>query len=451
MQINISFRTSYAGDKEVAKEELAAFISNCDASSPRQNIYINPGEDVMEFGIFFIKDPLMVEFKKDGYAYFSINTHNGGPGYHAAVIEQYYLLNEITSFKIDQTSIYDETGYWQHRDFKKLQNYMCNWLTELASRLLAPQPDEDALQTVHNLPENVAPDPNGHFACHSMGYIEKHFFEELLLTSDKEPYCRSFFIWWDHELDAQFHLKCAVFLIWSNINWLPPEQDFEFADYHNAARCLEIAWQISRQTGEHLPFPVAEWLEIARIVGDEDLVRELRQRFTIDMHQPPLRGYKRGHLTYQADDGWSLRLPGRLHLGMTSDGELAFWDNNRCVRIATTLSAREEHAELTPAEKLLEYATLDMKKVSVTLPFAPEAKSAIAYPSTVGLQNEYSVITLFSAINGYLLSITVTYKTEELKTWAMEIFYSLQMPKNVLSESSMLEQNKLFHSEPSLA
>lgn len=424
MHIYLKFRANFSADLESVKEELFKFWSGIHETELRQSVEIELSEDIMEVGVFFVDEPLKIEFFAS-HADFTLRTSNAGPGYHAASVKYFKMMSLACSLDIDEKSVQDETGYWFSGDFPTLQDYMAGWLRRLAANLLEEHARTGRSNLLLNIPHYMLPDSQGHFACHSLGYLDIIFFEEIVQRESFRPHCRAYFIWWNQEMDAEFHLKCALYIIWCRLNWLPPAVEHETTDYNNTLRCLDTAYGLDSRI---MPLPLAEWMEIARLIGDERLLFELQERYAISMSQRSLRGYKRNRMMLcNMSDGWRLKVPGRMHMGHNDDGSLLFWDGTHSVRISS-LRVNLEGGAPRPAAQILREAVGDERVVRHILPADAGIESYMLHAESVSGQRRFNEATLFSAIDGYIMIISVFYPIGTPRSWAMDICNSLTPP-----------------------
>lgn len=424
MHIYLKFRADFSTDRESIRDELFKFWSTIHETELRQSVEIELSEDVMQVGVFFVDEPLRVELY-DSHADFTLRTSNAGPGYHAASVKYFKMMALACSLDIDERSVQDETGYWFDGDFPALQEYMAGWLKRLAGSLLEEYARTGRCNLLLNIPHYMLPESHGYFACHSLGYLDKVFFEEIVQRDYFRPHCRAYFIWWGQEMDAEFNLKCALYIIWCRLNWLPPASEYETTDYNNALRCLDTAYRMNSRI---MPLPLAEWMEIARLIDDDKLLRDLQERYALSMSQRSLRGYKRNRsVLCSMNEGWKLKVPGRLHMGHNDDGSLLFWDDAHSIRISS-LRANLEGGGPRPAAQLLKEAVGEERVIRHILPADAGIESYMLHAEAVSGKRHFHEATLFAAIDGYIMIVSVFYPPGTPKSWAMDVCNSLTPP-----------------------
>ena len=79
----------------------------------------------------------LVPFEEDVYGNWqngklciSAKTNSAGPGYHA------YLIDILDGLGVKPTSVEDEAGYYETRDYTALQNEMAHWLKVVGSMVV---------------------------------------------------------------------------------------------------------------------------------------------------------------------------------------------------------------------------------------------------------------------------------------------------------------------------
>lgn len=426
MHIYLKFRAKFTSDRESVRNELFQFWSSLLEVAPYYTAEPELNEDTLEVLPWFTDESLRVEFAED-HAEFTLRTSNAGPGYHAHSVGIFKKMLSQTPLELQEDTLQDETGYWFNGDFAALQAYMAKWLKRLSLLLLQEHERTGRINMLLNIPHYLLPDSHGYFACHSLGYLDKNFFADIISLDDFEPHCRAYFIWWDEPMNAEFHLKAALYLIWCRINWLPPLSLAETMDYDNALCCLDTA--VKENPAVVYMLPSAEWMELARLVGDDKLVRELQQHYPVAMSQHALRGYKRYRMMLcNMSDGWKIKIPGMLHMGYDDDGVLTFWDDTRRVHV-TSVRVKQKDGLPVPALKLLEAAIGDETASRVILPAEANIKAymldAVVEGKPAPAMHE---TTLFAAVDGYIITVSIFAPEGTPRSWAADICNSLSPP-----------------------
>lgn len=305
------------------KHELGPFFASTTPSENSLYVSIIPLADSIEFNVS--DDGLSVGFRSS----------NGGPGYHAAVID---MLDDMArTLKLswnwgasgDQCS--DETEYALNRDYLQLQGHMADFL-----RLL--------MGFVANSGEANGPVciPGG-FGFDNVGFscplgpksvewpkiVAGASSEELLVEAS------TFFPWWAKERGSDFWGAMLLGSLWQNAAWRAPVSDQEkavIAQIEYAASKLELL--TGKLSGE-----------ITRTM------MELRKATETD--NPPTGegiGYRRRRVYHDIFQGWSITLPGWLiEDSENEDSVVLFYHGDRALHISSYLVNREMHTDALSA------------------------------------------------------------------------------------------------------
>ncbi|MDR2504255.1 MAG: hypothetical protein LBD82_07760 [Deltaproteobacteria bacterium] len=407
--------------KDEMKDELFNFISGLDTASHIDVMAVNVDGDVLEAGPYFVSPPARFYLRESSLT-MEVCSAMTGPGYHANQINLLQAIEQGTSLRWNYSSMRDDTGYYEHRDFKRLQDFMQGRLMEYSRELLALPQGQRPVRTNLTMPYAMLPKRHDYLACHALGYIHENFFRSIDESKDKEPFCRAFFIWWDEGFSAEFYLKCALNLIWCHINWLPPELDAEFVYLEHALKSLELAWEARKD----LPMPVPEWLEMARITRSSDLMDDLIRRFPTEINQPPAKGYRRRDVIHTlGENQWRIALPGKMHKVFNDDGSLLFWDDKkRLIRISSTRRLDHQGRPIA-AMTLVHESVRELKAEWHSLPKAEYVPAYILHEELDGKDKTVFCTTLFAARDGHVVVVSMDYPEEEQKNWAVAVCDSL--------------------------
>lgn len=425
MRVTFSCSAGFTLSISEMLEKTLNFVLSLDTSTQRENTLIEEGEDYFTARLFFVDTPVIFNFAGNRLTV-TVDSTMTGPGYHAIMIGMVEYMAETFSLTWDEDSINDVTGYWQHRDFSRLQKYMTAWLMDYSKKLISDPQLKTPVRTSLVMPDAMLPSGDWYFACHILGYMHRDFFSYIHEYDNPDLFSRSFFIWWNMELDAEFYLKCALSVIWCRINWLPPVLESEMLDITNVLTELEIAWQMDKS----LQLPVPEWIELAKLSGDKDLADELILRFPTEINQPPSKGYRRYDIIHSLGGGeWQIKLPGKMHTSYDEDGSLIFWDHNeRNIRI-TIASRRDDDGNMVPSLDLLSRAMDGLNVTPHLLPGFISIPAFISHSEVNEENKKFYKTTLFAAVDGSLAMISIYYAHREERQWALSICNSLS-PKS---------------------
>lgn len=136
---------------------------------------------------------------------------------------------------------------------------------------------------------------------------------------------RDAFAWWDTG-PGQLARSRALLAMWHEVPWRAPVDDAERAVMQRVDADLAAA----RDALGDAALPLAEWAEIAALLGDDQRAGELRGRAT----GPAVIGYRRFDMVVDVGGGWSVELPGAF-VGRWEDGGERYWatDGRRVVEI----------------------------------------------------------------------------------------------------------------------
>lgn len=119
----------------------------------------------------------------------------------------------------------------------------------------------------------------------------------------------------------------ALALMWTEVRWRPPQDDYEQAVFATADQLLSEAYTADPS----LDLPWAEWAEVQSLAGIRtELTEEILRRCGTSTSWPPI-GYRRRPVRNQLRHGWWIRLPGDLAERWKADGTLIAWSPRRSV------------------------------------------------------------------------------------------------------------------------
>jgi hypothetical protein len=346
---------------------------------------------------------------EDGQLYVSARTNSAGPGYHA------YLIELMDGLGVKPTEVDDETGYYETRDFSALQGKMTEWLEAISSILIEQSnKNPDASNLMVSLPIDWCAEPCGHFACCPLGYFEKDFFERVPSNQNAGA---EFFIWWNKIQDALFFKNFALSMIVQNINWLPPETDYEKQIFSSTLTCLETAYNLC----SNMQYPAAEWIELASLLGDVSLIETLKSRFAHTGEST--LGYKRGNII-STIGGWKFTHNGKMYFEHDNDGTLVWWDNDRTIR-ASTLSVELEDGVIPDSEVLLQKALhIELNYETFSLHDA-QIPAAIQHSQIEEDNAPLWTTQLTAALENEMLMLSIYYVDETDRDWAISVCASV--------------------------
>lgn len=248
----------------------------------------------------------------------SAATTPAGPGFHRAVVE---LLGALAAAAHLRLEVDDETEFWTHRDFARLQQAHMIWLQAVIRQVSAR--DESSFRICWPL-EDWAPAGEGAIVT-PLGAFTHAYLRAELERDKLHDFAGRFFVWLNPERDALYHRAVALYLMWNDCRWVPPRTDTEEAVLAEVFYSLKQA----RSLDGALPLPLQAWAEVVELAGGkpDGLVTGA------DMAQDRPIGYRRGDVTEPFPGGWHVRLPGVFLKEQEEDGGHVFWDIGRNFRL----------------------------------------------------------------------------------------------------------------------
>ena len=345
---------------------------------------------------------------EDGKLCISAKTNSAGPGYHA------YLVDVLDKLGVAPIEVEDETGYYESRNFAALQDEMAGWLKGLSEQILEMYVNDDYANLAVSLSIDWFPEGDGHFACCPLGYFEKDFFERAKNGEDVAP---EFFIWWNQSQDAVFFRNTAMYMIWCENNWLPPQTDTEHEIIAATLDCLDKAYTLN----PNLDYPAAEWIELAALSENKSLLKTLRLRYK-EIKKPCI-GYNHG-LISRGINGWRVTCSGKMHSDTEDDGTLVWWDDDRTIRVSA-FSVRFKEEITNKSEHLLASAT---ENETGCQPFSlrnPEIAACIQHGQIEENGEPLLQTRLTAALDNELIIISLFYVDKNDSKWATEVCASV--------------------------
>ena len=366
----------------------------------------------------------LVPFEEDVYGSYengtlciSAKTNSAGPGYHA------YLIDVLDELDVVPTKVYDETKYYEHRDFDLLQKNMMNWLRGLSNQLLEMTASGEYNNLAVCLPIDCVPESSEHLANCPLGYFDIDFFEKAV---NNVPVGPKFFLWWHKPQDALFFHNTALHLIWCKNNWLPPETDAEHEIIAATLACLEKAYTLNPS----LNYPMPEWKELTTLAGCNsefesvyaEKIATYQTQHGIDM-QASL-GYTHGNVC-QNENGWRFTRSGKMHFDREDDGGAVWWDDERTIRL-TILSVAFKEDVQNKSESLLHSAT---KNESGCEPFSlrnSEIAACIQHTQIEENGEPLFQTRLTAALDNELCILSLFHTNEADRDWALHVCASVE-------------------------
>jgi hypothetical protein len=367
------------------------------------SLQMHPAEEPVEFSV------------EAGKLLCSAKTSSAGPGYHAFLVESLERtadkLGEKWNWGGDDEDYGDETGYYEHRDFKRLQDEMCTWLKTLSENMLGDS-------ALHNLSLSM---PLGYsvvgdyFAMSPMGFRNKDWFKSVM-TDDADSLlrkCMGYFPWWEKDFTAEFYFKCALCAAWVDLPWHTALDDAEVKKYTFVLDCFKKA----KELDQSLQIPENEIKDI-RLYCDKNS----------DAPAPNAEGigFKKHLMLRDLTGGWNAEIPGYFYHEMEDDDTTAvYWFGAKTVR-GSSLSVEEKNGRHVSREELLSDKPDDMPVIE----FSKDHFSGWAAIEKVDDENgQYWCMSGRMATVDNLCFVTICYDKDEDKDWAIALWQSLMYPE----------------------
>ncbi|MDR1797273.1 MAG: hypothetical protein LBR44_07545 [Clostridiales Family XIII bacterium] len=406
MGTGLWLRFPVGGDSQTSRERYEAYFRGLASAVPGWGVKSYFGEDRFEVRLAPFEEGISGEWE-EGQLVLSARTNSAGPGYHA------WLTGVLEGLGVRPLEAEDASGYWETHDFERLRGEMAGWLQNLSKHTVEMAKSGGAANFGVSLPLGFLPHQSGHFACCPLGYFERDFFEEAqkgIVDMDR------FFIWPNRQADALFFKNAALYLLWCANNWLAPQTEEEHETIAATLACLDEAYALDPALG----YPCAEWLELARLKGDEALAEKLEKRF--GETGAATIGYCRG-LVGSTVYGWGLTHDGKMHFAYDEDGTAVWWDDRRSI-YASTLTVRFKDGVERDGQELLQMGA----KGKDPQPFQlRNGKIAAAIEHSQHEENgeSYQLTQLHAALGNELLILSVYYPGEAEREWAVGICASV--------------------------
>jgi len=366
------------------------------------NVSIHPAEEEVAF------------FLKDGYIVCSAKTSNAGPGYHAYIIDMLETIEADCNFKWDWSNnklgFCDETGFQKHKDFPYLQLVMKNHLFSLA-KYLCSLDKEEFFQL--SLPTDLLLEPRKEktrdFAASPLGFYKRGFFAEIAAAepSTIDAYAKTFFPWWNADLDAIFWKNAGLVLMWIEVKWQSPEER-EDPVYHlllNTLYCFDKAHHLDPT----IKLPTSEIEEIKSLL-------QMEENYT---PKPNLIGFYRYNTRKVFSKNWSIVVPGYFYESVEESDRSAttFFHSSKAIYCSSYIGPSNETPGF-PDEK---------EKRSETFHFQEGEMQGRAFLDKESPSEEDTIIlNCYVAVPGSFCNVVIAFTDLNALGWAINTFKSIK-------------------------
>lgn len=246
-------------------------------------------------------------------------TSTVGPGYHRYVVD---VLDAIAkhlgiSWHVGDDFSGDDTGYFEQRNFVRLQHEMIVCLENMAS-IVREQNAKGVSRLMLNMPVGFAVAEVGGIVTPG-GIFALELFEDAVRPGfDVERFAKDFFLWWDEGLTAQTWKNIGRALAWCEVPWHVPDNERETDVTTKALMCFDRA----RALDPTIALPEREIVELAGLLAENaDWGHEAA---------PEGIGYRRLNWKRNIGGHWVVNVPGYFYSKVEDDNATeVFWLGGR--------------------------------------------------------------------------------------------------------------------------
>lgn len=407
--------------RDKMRNGMRAYFEGLPSVVPGQSVRVYPDDHGIQIRLVPFEDNVYVQFE-DTVAVISARTNSAGPGYHAYLVGVLDGLVRQTGAKLTAAAVKDETGYYADRDFQALQGSMAAWAVSVANAIIE-KVGQGHQNLAVSMPLEQIPVTDGRVVSYPLGYLDEPTLRSIQRQEDLRTILRQFFLWWDEGLTADFFRKAALSIMWQDINWLPPltgdDGSVDDGAYQSVLACLEQAWAFDTA----LSYPEAEWLEAAKLIGDDDLVTTLMGRFPDAVKKEPEIGFLRGWVNSMLSAGWYIEHPGKMYFD--GSDRWVWWDDDLTIRVSVLSFQPAGGGDVDPDETL---GQLGREEPFEVLALKDKKVSAKVLTKTTEEEGEMLWQTVLIAAHGNtVLMSTLYYADKALESLALRICRSLSM------------------------
>lgn len=405
-------------------EGISAAARDAEDDLLRRLMHTSQGDGAFFVTLHPAEEPVRFFLDVGGALVCAARTSTAGPGYHAHLVEWLEALGRRLrmTWRLDGASDGDETGYWDHRDFARLQGAHADWLGGLAGAVI------EQLQARGGAPSGLTPilvglpegaplpasSPGG--IASGMGYWDRAFFDELA-AGDSATRCAlaaRFFPWWDAERDARFWDGVGRYLAWTEVPWHPATDPKERFLYDIVLDAFERV----RTMDPTRPLPEAEIAELRTLLADSP-----------DGNPPASDGigFCRREVDLPLAGSWRVQLPGYFHNRVVDDGKVRkLWFGNRAIQVTSMSFRGKDGGDMSPEQSIAIFeapADAVWHRSEHVVGFATVAREE----ATEGAVPGWCVDGRVATTNG-VLHIVFSLAEEADCEWALDVWRSVTHP-----------------------
>ncbi|MCC5822333.1 MAG: hypothetical protein LAT64_06330 [Phycisphaerales bacterium] len=254
-------------------------------------------------------------------------TNPVGPGFHAFVCDAIDAIGE--ELKVRWSSVEDDTGFFEHRDFNRLQSEMTSWLQHVATICVERMSDHSNLAV--SMPISAQPQLQPGMVSMPAGPRPLSWMRSV---AGKQSDGKEFFSWWDRGWTVDERVKWTRAALWNLTSFERP-QNQEEANLQQLV--LRHAAELVTDGADFGPM-AADLTDLSRAEGGT-----YDHLFTDHAGGGEI-GYRRLPMTHSIARGWTITLPGHFAI-VVEDNTWIAYDNDRTVRFSSYEIQSDEPSE----------------------------------------------------------------------------------------------------------
>ncbi len=345
MQLALSVRARCALTQPEAVAAVQAALTQHPHEPGQNETYTRNAETIMELALHPGAPPVQIGIAA-GEIRIDAETGITGPGYHAHVADLVATLRE--KLNLDLSRADDPSGYLEHRDFARLEQWTIGQIERWAKEALGAQADR-AIALVR-MPSDIV--PIGFVAatpaCHLLTPLGPRTRQWLEHVAQDGRIGGDAYAWWSGKHgSAAYEHGLGTYLLWNEARFVQPVSEEATLTARRITKAFGVASTASFPTGQP---PAIPWPEIAELheLLDEMLLSMRAKK--LSEGAKPLRGYRRHEVEVLLPGGVWITLPGHFEEDVDERGSLAVFDHRRAVFASAMRNTDGAAAQLSSAE-----------------------------------------------------------------------------------------------------
>lgn len=405
--------------RECASEIEALDLDTNRDGEPRILVWLHPAAESVEL----VSLP-------EGEIEISARTTPAGPGYHFYIARLLKRLGEDHRIdwlppteEEDTDGSYDDTGFFFGEGAGEVYVHMDRWLATVA-QLILERADEGDSSFSLGMPLQAG-FAQLDFANTPLGPRSRDWIMQVaadVLEGDSRS-ASAFFPWPRDGQDADYWLRRALVLIWTQAVWRPVTEEREIQLVHRIDQALEHAVRLNPASA----CPWREWQELRGWAGihnhlDSRIAAEARE---VSADEPRL-GYRRHDVVHRLMAGWSMRLAGGFVVVADDDAWRAS-DGDRVVNVSL-FQCTDDQGE--PANQSFAFEGSEIPWTYVEE--SPDLSSR-AYLREPTAADPHFHLHGLASVRGQFATLTISFTDESQTDWSLATWRSLRYvtPKNL--------------------